>query len=296
MAGDMVTYQHTIANTGNFTETFTLGVGSSQGWSVSVLPAAVSLGAGQSDTITVTVTIPLNALANTVDVTTVTATSTSPGPAASAAATDTTTVQGPGPGSTILYLPVLFTPCTPTGVDLVITDITITPNPPVSGQAATVQITVRNQGSVDMNPTNNFFLDFYVDRAPGYLLVGDIQWGVQASSFTAGASVTFSDTFIFPAGAHQVWAQVDTDNTVNECPHERNNIEGPLSLTVTGIDAGDPLVAPAASDGPRPTPVPTTGDGEAGATTPVVVPADTAVAPNPGADSSGNPGAEERSP
>jgi hypothetical protein len=31
-----------------------------------------------------------------------------------------------------------------------------------------------------------------------------------------------------------LWAQVDTDDTVNECPFENNNVLGPISLTVSG--------------------------------------------------------------
>ncbi len=252
-------YAHTITNTGNYTETFALSAASSQGWVTAVAPTAITLGANESGPVAVTVTVPAGVVSGTVDVTTVTAVSTAPGSNASDNASDTTTISYTVGGPTTLYLPVIMSPCgDPTGVDLVVTNIVIHPNPPTGGQAATVFVTIRNQGTVDMTPGNNFYLDFYVDRVPAPFLVGDIQWGVQAEPLTAGASVTYEGQFTFSGGAHQVWAQVDTDNTVNECPDENNNVMGPITVNAAGAASGDGhgQIAPPVDSSPRQTPTP----------------------------------------
>ncbi len=48
-----------------------------------------------------------------------------------------------------------------------------------------------------------------------------------------GASRTYTmdlpiASYIFTGGTHQLYAQVDTDNSVDECPHEDNNVFGPI--------------------------------------------------------------------
>ncbi|MCP4428975.1 MAG: hypothetical protein GY803_31205, partial [Chloroflexi bacterium] len=254
-----VAYAHTITNMGNFTETFNLSAVSGQGWGTAVAPTAITLGASESGPVAVTVTVPAVVVSGTVDVTTITAVSTTPNSNASDSATDTTTISYTVGGPTTVYLPIILTPCgPPTGIDLIVTNIVIEPNPPISGQAATIRVTIQNQGSVDMTPGNNFFLDFYVDRTPAQLLVGDIHWGVQAEPLTAGASVTYIGQYTFSGGAHEVWAQADTDNTVAECPNENNNIFGPIAINATG--AGAPAdasqFAPPTGNLPRQTPTP----------------------------------------
>lgn len=74
-AGEIVVYNHTLTNTGNLTDTFNLGVGSTL-WSSQVSPASVQLGPGQSAAVVVTVTVPAGAQPGQEDVTTVTAVST----------------------------------------------------------------------------------------------------------------------------------------------------------------------------------------------------------------------------
>ena len=71
--GATVTHQHTLTNNGNLVDTFTLTAVSSQGWTVEVMPAEVTLGIGASTTVEVKVTIPVGA--SVTDVTVVTATS-----------------------------------------------------------------------------------------------------------------------------------------------------------------------------------------------------------------------------
>jgi hypothetical protein len=80
--GSVVTYQHTITNTGNASDTFSVSATSTAGWPVQVVDAtgtpvpSVTLARGASRTVTVRVTIPLDAVEGTKDITTLTAMST----------------------------------------------------------------------------------------------------------------------------------------------------------------------------------------------------------------------------
>ena len=72
--GETMTYQHTITNNGNFTDTFTFSAVSSAGWPV-MAPAAVELAPDASQQVTVEVSIPGSALYGTMDNTVLTAAS-----------------------------------------------------------------------------------------------------------------------------------------------------------------------------------------------------------------------------
>ncbi|MCP4359687.1 MAG: hypothetical protein GY796_16900, partial [Chloroflexi bacterium] len=257
--GDVAVYQHTITNTGTLTDDFRITAVSSQGYSIVTAPGSgsvVRLTPGQSTSVQVRVTVPTTATDGTVDTTTVTANSVSFSSISDDAANTTTIQTGPR----LLFLPVILrlaggatptptpttststatpspTPCVATGIDLVVTQIQVTPNPPVGGQQATVFVTIHNQGSANMVSGNNFFLDFYIDRVPQPLLVGDIVWGIQGDDLTAGTSKTYSAPFTFTSGAHDLYAQVDTDGTVDECPNENNNVLGPNPITATGTSS-----------------------------------------------------------
>jgi hypothetical protein len=152
----------------------------------------------------------------------------------------TPTPTPPNIPPTLTPTPTTIPPCTATGVDLIVTQIEVVPNPPVAGAAATIFVTIRNQGSRDVTYGNNFYVDFYVDRVPQPLLIGDLYAGIQGADLEAGATQTYmmnqpADFYIFTSGSHQLYAQVDTDNTVNECPHEDNNTLGPVTIAATGF-------------------------------------------------------------
>lgn len=119
----------------------------------------------------------------------------------------------------------------PSGPDLVVVDLTIVPASPEAGETAEIIVTVQNQGNQAVTPGNNFFIDFYVDTVPVPYLPGDIFWGAQGSQFWAGASHTFSQDFSFSAGTHNLYIQVDTDQSVAET-NEANNIFGPQVINV----------------------------------------------------------------
>lgn len=235
-------YQHTVRNLGPGTETFDLTVNSSEGWFTNVSPEEVTLSGQQETDIIVTVVVSPNAQQGDVDNTIVTVTSQSD-PSVTDFSTDTTIVPIP------MFLPMMANnvgeetpdcsliiqpPDNPPGVDLVVTAISLNPNPPQAGQEATVRVTVKNQGMTDVTAGNNFIIDFYDDpvpEPPGPFQPGVLFWGVQGIDFTAGTSLTFVGTYTFGAGFHHLYAQIDTDGVVEES-NETNNVYGCLGLTV----------------------------------------------------------------
>jgi YVTN family beta-propeller protein len=111
--GSIVTYTHTLTNTGNAPDVFDLTHYSSQGWPVQY-NTPVSVGAYQAATVVVSITVPADVLSGAVDSTIITATSQADGNVQASVA-DTTTVNAPGvtlapdqsssvaPGSTVTY-------------------------------------------------------------------------------------------------------------------------------------------------------------------------------------------------
>ncbi|MEJ5310564.1 MAG: S8 family serine peptidase [Anaerolineae bacterium] len=89
--GDVITYVHTLHNTGTTTDVITLALESSQGWAVLHDPGPYTLAAGESITLGIVVTIPLGT-GGLVDVSRLTA-KTLGGFGPSATVTDTTTVN-----------------------------------------------------------------------------------------------------------------------------------------------------------------------------------------------------------
>jgi len=87
--GEVLTFTHTLTNTGNLTDTFDLSL---SGWGTLLTPTPVMLGAGASTPVQVRVVVPADALSGTVNTTVVTATSRFDA-AISAAVRDTVTVQ-----------------------------------------------------------------------------------------------------------------------------------------------------------------------------------------------------------
>jgi uncharacterized membrane protein len=277
VGGETIQYVHTVTNSGSAAATFTVDAVSSQRWAPDVNPLSLNLAAGETGLVTVTVTIPTGVNVGATDVTTVTVTSQAD-PAVTDFAVDTTIVPGvflplivkappivtpptPTPGPTPTNTPTATPPSctTPTGKDLIVTQIRVEPAIPTAGVPAMVYVTIHNRGTVSVDPSNNFYADFYVNRVPARYLIGDIEWPVQGEWMGTGQSYTLSRSYIFSGGSHQLWAQVDTDNSVDECPFENNNTLS-VSLTVGGaanaVDAGEQPAQPA--EGPRATPTPET--------------------------------------
>ncbi len=272
-----------VTNTGEGADTFSVTAVSSQRWIPIFSPASLTLASGETGTVIVTVTVPVGVNPGTRDETTVTVTSQSDATVTDSAV-DTTIIPGiflpiimkpatvvnptptPPPGPTVTPSPTATPGCTGnTGIDLIVERILVDPGIPAAGIPAVVHVTIKNRGTVNVAPNNNFYVDFYVDRAPARYLVGEIEWGVQGEWMQAGQSYTFSRNYTFSGGSHQLWAQVDTDNTVDECPFENNNVLGPLPITVSGTsnvtdqDAQNQRSVP--NDAPRHTPTPNSSAG-----------------------------------
>ena len=291
-------YQHTLTNLGNASDTITLQTSDTQGlWSSLVVPTQVTLGPGQQAAVQVTVSIPAGAAEGEQNTTTIRAQSGLEA-AVSATAINTTTVVIPEPVA--IYLPVIMRqeavtppPPTPTptptetptatptidpghvptcivpsygsvaGVDLVVESIQAFPSNPTVGQAVTIRVTIRNQGSQSVAVGNNFYLDAYFNRVPAPAMPGDVAWGAQGAHLTANTSRVYEASYVFNApGTYWMYAQVDTDNTVAEV-NEGNNLLGGCealnhSISVTGTalrEAETPTPVPPAGT-PRVTPTP----------------------------------------
>jgi hypothetical protein len=230
---------------------------------VTTVTAASTYDPTQTDTATATTTvlvppgliiylpiIPNIVATQTPPTPTPTPTATATVPPGSTATPTSTPPNTPTPtvGSCVLNPPA---PANPPGIDLIVTNITITPSQPAPGQQTTIAVTIKNQGQTAVPVGNNFYLDFYDNPNPEPPLPfqwGNVAWGAQGAHMTPGASHTYTALYTFSAGAHRIWAQVDTDNTVGEA-NEGNNLYGCLSLNVTGA----PAEAEAAGSTPMPT-------------------------------------------
>jgi hypothetical protein len=261
--GEAAAFNHTLTNTGNSTDTFTLTSSGTQPWLIDLQPAApITLAAGQSTNVQATIQTAADATSGMINQVTITATSNLSPTSAVQSVVDLLTIQSNLPSQNYIYLPlVLNKPAPPADIDLVITDIIVEPATPDSGQPATVYVTVKNQGTAAVKAGNNFFIDFYVDPAtqPGSLQQGVLFWSVQGIDVAAGQSKTFSAAYTFGPGTHQLYGQADTDSTVHEI-NESNNVFGPQSITVTGSALQEAPTAPLdetpADPRPTPTPVP----------------------------------------
>jgi uncharacterized membrane protein len=98
--GDVVTYTHTLTNTGNYTDTFDLSI---SGWGKLMTSSPITLGQGLTHTVLVSVTVPTDAISGTVDTTVITATSQSDHTELDTAS-DITQVEG---GRSYIYLPLV---------------------------------------------------------------------------------------------------------------------------------------------------------------------------------------------
>ncbi|RMF30991.1 MAG: hypothetical protein D6759_10860, partial [Chloroflexi bacterium] len=102
-AGGSIVYVHTLTNTGNGPDAFTITCTSSKGWGVSCGPNPASLGMGASAAVKITVVVPANVVSGTVDTAIVTATSQADG---SVLATVTDTTKATAPQGRV-YLPLV---------------------------------------------------------------------------------------------------------------------------------------------------------------------------------------------
>ena len=106
--GDVVTYTHTLANTGATTDTFALTLFSELGWATLLAPTSIELGRDEMVIFDIQIAVPTDAISGAVETTVLTATS-QLDPNVFAAATDTTTVTTGvvPPDEFYLFLPIV---------------------------------------------------------------------------------------------------------------------------------------------------------------------------------------------
>lgn len=295
--GDTITYTHTLTNLGNAQDRFFLSVASEQNWATTISPASpLTLNVGEQTAVTITVQIPTTAENGTVHRLIGQAVSDN-NAVIQASVTNTTTVRLGGVDSPTVYLPIIFratdstTPPTPTptatppgptvtptptqpptghipqcirptletvaGIDLVVVSLEAVPANLGTGDAAIVNVTIRNQGTVGITPGNNFYLDLYVNQIPVAAQPGLVMWGIQGSDLGAGQSRTYSTQLPFNTpGDFWLYAQVDTDGTVNEVNEGNNRLGGcdEHRVTVTGAALRSEGLATPTYSAPRGTP------------------------------------------
>jgi len=108
--GSIITYTHTLTNTGTNADTFTLDVSSSQGWPVSLssetgtMSLPLQIDAGLTTTFLISLSVPTAVISGTVDMAGITATSQT-SPTVSSSAVDITTVENT---TWYVYLPLIL--------------------------------------------------------------------------------------------------------------------------------------------------------------------------------------------
>jgi len=117
--------------------------------------------------------------------------------------------------------------------DLTITNITSSPNPSALYQDVQVTVEFKNQGNAD---AGWFRIDLYTDRdtAPRSEEEGDYIHFVSGLPAGAANSYTFSSISYLTEGERQIWAQIDTNDDINES-NESNNIYGPYTHEVVDV-------------------------------------------------------------
>jgi subtilase family serine protease len=134
-------------------------------------------------------------------------------------------------------LPVTVLPAT---IDLLATNITMTPNPAVQGLGAQIAVTVKNAGNI-ATPTA-----FLVQMTPGLFMTPLTQ---QVNSLAAGAStvVTFQQIYSSP-GTYTISATADSSNTIAES----NELNNTLTQAVNVVPAFTDLVVSSVTTSPNP--------------------------------------------
>ena len=155
------------------------------------------------------------------------------------AAQDSQSVEGarprPTPDGTVLPDHGVLSPDVPAGPDLVVESITVEPAVPVFNEPALIRVTIKNQGAVNGPVTATFYTDLYIDPSITPIELrqdGDHAWGCQLWWVPAGESYTLEWTYVFTdVKPYRLYAQVDTDATVQET-NEDNNVFGPVRVDV----------------------------------------------------------------
>jgi len=147
-----------------------------------------------------------------------------------------TSIPTPTPTGVIPPTPTPTSIPTPTpgganGADLVITGITVVPNPDITSRR-NITVNFKNQGNVATTALS-FRIGFYYDIANApttTTITNDTE--VYFDTLSPGQTGTVTQSLVnFASGAHNVWAYVDQNSKVSEI-NEANNSAGPFSFTI----------------------------------------------------------------
>jgi uncharacterized membrane protein len=195
--GMPITYTHMLTNTGNGTDTFTITLLTSPGWSATVVPTTTTVPRDSIQLVTVTVTAPFGVIADSAGIVTATATS-AIAPYPQASVTDVTTIN-PKAGAQLAPIEQMQTLNLPEFEDKVITfthtlsnsgsitssfalSATISPlawattisptlvGPLGPGEAATVVLSVTVPISLESSITNTITIQVYEQDQPATVL------------------------------------------------------------------------------------------------------------------------------
>jgi hypothetical protein len=123
--------------------------------------------------------------------------------------------------------------------DLVVDKIQTYPAVPLVGQSTIISVTIKNRGLGNVPTGNNFLADLYID--PPFNPVVNyhqiisatlgLPWGAQSFFVPAGGSYVFTTTWVFTdVKTVDIWAQVDSDNTVVEADEYNNTGKASVSI------------------------------------------------------------------
>ena len=123
--------------------------------------------------------------------------------------------------------------------DLVVTRIETAPETPRIGEIVKIRVTIMNLSKNDVELGNNFWTDLYIDPAVLPIQLGQDgvdEWPCQATWVPAEGSYVLVTDYVFDdVKTYSLWAQVDTDNHVQEA-NENNNVLGPVTVRVLARD------------------------------------------------------------
>lgn len=117
--------------------------------------------------------------------------------------------------------------------DLIISDLTLSPEMPNAGQTVTLTATVKNIGTQSTASGNNLKIKFYIDGTEVAMSADN------TAALAKDATIQLTGTWIAVAGSHTLTAAVDESNLIVE-REETNNTSG-AAILVKSVVAPHPI-------------------------------------------------------
>lgn len=133
----------------------------------------------------------------------------------------------------------------PGGADLVVSSLSVSPNPSMLGTMLTLSVQGRNQGTT---AAGAFYMDVWAHLAaepiPGPYLTGDRYWrvnGLSAGAYTAMETWTFTPSAV---GTYTAWAIIDSNEEVPEVNDYNNTRSAPYQVGIPDLVISTLTVTP----------------------------------------------------